>query len=136
VIDGSKFVGKSLIAISTSMKLLPLQTPIRRISMALVSFLRLRAKSCMQLLQDLTVGGTSRGSSARPGCRFLLLKDFSRSKAPSYSNLLLGPSPRYHEGTIPPELVNSDSFREICTHFSCSTFNNFQVLSLSNSVHL
>jgi hypothetical protein len=41
------------------------------------------------------------------------------------------PLSRYHEGSIPPELSHSDSFRGTCTRSLRKSFNNSQVLNPS-----
>jgi hypothetical protein len=56
----------------------------------------------------------------------LPLGDFFFSKAPFYSNFLLGLFPQYHEGTIPLELVNSDSLRDFVHASRTSTSNSSQ----------
>jgi hypothetical protein len=105
-INGSDVIGKSPIAISTVMKILPLGNPICRVPISLNSFLYLRVKS---------LAASPRSNDQRDFMillyelwpLILLLGESFGSKAPFCSNLLLGPSPRNHEGTIPPELVNS-----------------------------
>jgi hypothetical protein len=105
-INGSDVIEKSPIVISTVMKILPPGNPICRVPISLNSFLYLRVKPL----------ATSPRSNDQWDFTILLyelwplillLGESFGSKAPFYSNLLLGPSPRNHEGTIPPDLVNS-----------------------------
>jgi hypothetical protein len=105
-INGSDLIRKSSIAISTVMKILLPGKPICQVLISLSSFLCLRVKS-------LATSPRSDGQrdftnlSCEPWPLILLLGESFGSKAPFCSNLLLGPSPRNHEVTIPPELVNS-----------------------------
>jgi hypothetical protein len=105
--------------------------------------LLLRLKPCMTFPRSNNYRNFA-VSSTNPGRQFLLLLEdsFRRLELPSQnlssdtctciscSNL-----PRtkkswtllqlYHEGTIPPELFNSDSLRGACAHSLCLIFNNF-----------
>jgi hypothetical protein len=74
--------------------------------------------------------------SCEPWPLILLLEDFFLFKASSGSNLLLSPSSQNHEGTILPELVNSDSLRYFAHSSHAQLPTDPKVLSLPDSVHL
>jgi hypothetical protein len=112
-VNGSDLIGKSLITISMSIKLLPPGNPMSRIPISLNSFLYLRVKSLAASPRS-----NDQWDFAILLCELwpliLLLRESFGSKAPFCSNLPLGPSPRNHEGTIPHELVNSAPLETLC----------------------
>jgi hypothetical protein len=92
------------------MEFLSTQTSICRYAMAMGSSCAQELNSSL-LLHDLTVCGTSRFSTAIPSRQFSSLRISPAPKlhfcsSPSWVLLLW-----YQEGTIPPELVGSDSLK-------------------------
>jgi hypothetical protein len=132
-IDISHGIGKSLLTILTCMQLLHSPTPICRCAMANGFYLRLEINSLATsprsfYLRDFAI--LSRISSRRFSSSKLLPSTTSLSSNP------FGACSTVFSMELPlMSFINSDSFRDFCVNYLRSTFNNFQVLKSSESMH-